>query len=96
MALPTPRPLTRATRFVRHHSREGVPIELIPYCVPPNLEEKVIAGVLSCARSRRVCLSLRRRSRRQPMVSHTNVDALPLPDEAFVYVFVFLFVRVSL
>jgi hypothetical protein len=48
MALPTPRPFPRKNRFVRHQRREGGPIELLPYCVPPNLEEKVTAGVILC------------------------------------------------
>jgi hypothetical protein len=44
----TPRPLPRKNRFARHQRREGGPIELLPYCVPPNLEEKVTAGVILC------------------------------------------------
>lgn len=48
MALPTPRPIPRKTRFMRHQLREGGPIELLPYNVPPNLEEKVTARVILC------------------------------------------------
>ena len=44
MALPTSGPVPRATRF----EREGGVIELRPYILPPELEEKVTAGVLLC------------------------------------------------
>jgi hypothetical protein len=47
IAHPIPRPIPRKKRFKRQ-LREGGPIELPPYNVPPNLEEKVTGGVILC------------------------------------------------